>query len=276
MKTDIKNSVVPKAVCPTVLAALFGLSLMTSTPVKADDTKDLQPFNADTSASSSAALQPFTADSGVNTSVTVTNAQLARARAASSSKATVPAQGPAVTQSVRPDTSANSTQPAATAAQPVQSLAQSGLTSGPLPSVLTGLDSFNNQAEDRLNQFAAATQGQGKGTINPASVNTDGLVHSQIGSQGAKVDQFYNPVTKSLSLVLNGRLVTINNGDYAVVVGTDGKRYRVFNPGSGNAAVQEIPAPDDQPTSGGYDSVAKTNQGVAILSLIRMHPSRTS
>ncbi|MDF7627632.1 hypothetical protein PUF88_06900 [Lactobacillaceae bacterium L1_55_11] len=254
-----------KAVSKTALVALLGFGLFASVQASADS-GDLQPFTADSTSNPLQEIKPFSADTaGDNTAYATpdTTAQSSATVAKTNQgsgytkpDSDVPYENiltaksnffgdPKVTNNqsngvvTNPKSYSNDVD-AANDLRQVQPVDTATLAVGNLLGDVKNLDSNNKQTTVNKAPFAVTGLGANSKDLSASQFNTAGLTHTQLSNNGGTaVDQYYDPATKALSLVMNGKLVTISNGDYTVVSGSDGKQYKVFNPGTGSALVQD-------------------------------------
>ncbi|CAK8054892.1 hypothetical protein [Eupransor demetentiae] len=244
-----------KAVSKTAIAALLGLGLFTSAQANADSA-ELQPFSADQMANP---LKPFTADSEDSTpAASATTSSVAKTDQGSGytkPNSDVPFNNALTTASnIFGDKKVTNNQSNGVVSTPKDYANDvdaandlRGIT--PINNMVTSLGKFtgslhnlsntNKQTEVTAAPTSITALGANSKDVNAAQFNTDGLTHTQLSNNGEAMDQYYDPATKALSLVLNGKVVTISNGDYTVATGADGKQYKIFNPGTGSALVQD-------------------------------------
>lgn len=244
-----------KAVSKTAIAALLGFGLFTSAQANADSA-ELQPFSADQMANP---LKPFTADSEDSTpAASATTSSVAKTDQGSGytkPNSDVPFDNALTTASnIFGDKKVTNNQSNGVVSTPKDYANDvdaandlRGIT--PINNMVTSLGKFtgslhnlsntNKQTDVKAAPTSITALGANSKDVNAAQFNTDGLTHTQLSNNGEAMDQYYDPATKALSLVLNGKVVTISNGDYTVATGADGKQYKIFNPGTGSALVQD-------------------------------------
>ncbi|CAH1857212.1 hypothetical protein [Convivina intestini] len=245
-----------KAVSTTAIAALLGFGMLTSVQASADNTGDLQPFTAD---SLQTPLQPFTADSAQATSTTTTPEQSIvktdQGSGYTKPDSDVPFENALTTASnFFGDKKVTNNQSNGVVSSPKQysndvdaandlrmitPVENMSTDFGKLNGDLKKLENTNKQTEVTNAKVAVTNLGANSKDADANQFKNAAYTHTQLSNNGTAMDQYFNSATKELSLVLNGKAVTISNGDYTVVTGADGKQYKVFNPGTGNALVQD-------------------------------------